>query len=59
MTAGEPVPRFGYGATERDCTYVDDIVDGVMASLDYVEAHLDAYERSSTSERVAAYPSTR
>ena len=44
MTAGEPVPRFGDGSTERDYTYVDDIVDGVMGALEYLEAHPDAYE---------------
>jgi UDP-glucuronate 4-epimerase len=44
MTAGEPVPRFGDGSTERDYTYVDDIVDGVMGVLEYLEAHPAAYE---------------
>ncbi len=44
MTAGEPVPRFGDGTTERDYTYVDDILEGVMAALEYLEAHPDAYE---------------
>ncbi|HXI01575.1 MAG TPA: NAD-dependent epimerase/dehydratase family protein [Candidatus Saccharimonadales bacterium] len=31
---GEPIPRFGDGSSERDYTYVDDIIDGVIASLD-------------------------
>ena len=31
MTDGEPVPRFGDGTTERDYTYVDDIVDGARS----------------------------
>ena len=44
MTAGKPVPRFGDGTTERDYTYVDDILEGVMAALEYLEAHPDAYE---------------
>lgn len=30
---GRPVPQFGDGSTERDYTYVDDIVDGVMAAM--------------------------
>ena len=44
MTEGSPVPRFGDGTTERDYTYVDDIVDGVMGSLDYLEAYPGSYE---------------
>ena len=44
MSAGEPIPRFGNGTTERDYTYVDDILEGVMGALEYVEAHPDAYE---------------
>ena len=44
MTAGEPIPRFGNGTTERDYTYVDDTLEGVMGALEYVEAHPDAYE---------------
>jgi UDP-glucuronate 4-epimerase len=35
MEAGKPVPVFGDGSTGRDYTYVDDIVAGVLASLDY------------------------
>ena len=31
---GEPIPFFGDGSTRRDYTYVDDIVDGVLAALD-------------------------
>ncbi len=31
---GEPVPMFGDGSTSRDYTYIDDIVDGVLAALD-------------------------
>lgn len=31
MHAGKPVPVFGDGSTARDYTYVDDIVDGVLA----------------------------
>jgi UDP-glucuronate 4-epimerase len=31
---GRPIPFFGDGSTRRDYTYVDDIVDGVVAALD-------------------------
>jgi UDP-glucuronate 4-epimerase len=32
---GKPIPVFGDGSTERDYTYVDDIVAGIMAALSY------------------------
>ncbi len=35
MEAGEPVPVFGDGSAARDYTYVDDIVAGVLAALDF------------------------
>ena len=31
ILAGRPIPVFGDGATARDYTYIDDIVDGVLA----------------------------
>jgi UDP-glucuronate 4-epimerase len=36
LFAGEPIPMFGDGSMERDFTYVDDIVDGVVAATDRV-----------------------
>jgi UDP-glucuronate 4-epimerase len=32
--SGKPLPFFGDGTTRRDYTYVDDIVDGVVRSID-------------------------
>lgn len=32
---GKPIPVFGDGSSGRDYTYVDDIVRGVLAALDY------------------------
>ncbi len=34
IIAGEPIPVFNYGEMSRDFTYVDDIVQGVVAALD-------------------------
>lgn len=34
ISRGQPVPFFGDGSTSRDYTFVDDIVDGILASLD-------------------------
>ncbi len=36
---GEPIPFFGDGSTRRDYTYVDDIVDGVLAALEHCEGY--------------------
>jgi UDP-glucuronate 4-epimerase len=35
MEAGKPIPVYGDGSMGRDYTYVDDIVAGVLASLEY------------------------
>ncbi len=35
IEAGKPIPVFGDGSTGRDYTFVDDIVSGVLAALDY------------------------
>jgi UDP-glucuronate 4-epimerase len=37
--AGEPIPFFGDGSTRRDYTYIDDIVDGVVRSIDRCEGY--------------------
>jgi Nucleoside-diphosphate-sugar epimerases len=33
--AGQPIDQFGDGTTQRDYTYIDDIIQGTMAALDY------------------------
>ena len=35
ILAGEAIDQFGDGTTRRDYTYIDDIIQGVMASLHY------------------------
>ena len=56
--AGEPIPFFGDGTTRRDYTYIDDIVDGVVRSIDRCEGYeiynLGESETTSLSELVAA-----
>ena len=34
ITEGKPVPMFGDGTTRRDYTFIDDIVDGLVACVD-------------------------
>ncbi len=43
MLAGRAIRQFGDGTTRRDYTYVDDIVSGVMASLDYEGPIFDVF----------------
>jgi UDP-glucuronate 4-epimerase len=31
---GVPIQQYGDGSTSRDYTYIDDIVDGVVAAID-------------------------
>lgn len=35
ISSGQPIPVFGDGTTRRDYTYVDDIIAGVRAAIDY------------------------
>jgi UDP-glucuronate 4-epimerase len=35
ITEGNPIPVFGDGSTRRDYTYIDDIIAGVRAAIDY------------------------
>ncbi|WP_421775368.1 NAD-dependent epimerase/dehydratase family protein [Gracilimonas sp.] len=35
MSEGKEITLYGDGSTRRDYTYIDDIVDGVMAAIDY------------------------
>ena len=35
IRAGEPIPVFGDGSTRRDYTFVDDIVGGIRAAIDW------------------------
>jgi UDP-glucuronate 4-epimerase len=54
--AGRPIPFFGDGSTRRDYTYIDDIVDGVVRSIDrcagYEIYNLGESETTSLSELV-------
>ena len=33
--AGKPIPLFNHGKMERDFTYIDDIVEGILAAVDF------------------------
>ena len=44
MAEGRPVPMFGDGGTERDYTYVDDILQGIEGAIGYTAEHPGAFE---------------
>ena len=44
MTEGRPIPMYGDGSTERDYTYVEDIVDGVLRALRWSIETVGGYE---------------
>ena len=44
MLNNEEIPMFGDGETSRDYTYIDDIVDGIKKSCDYVINNEYVYE---------------
>ena len=41
MTQRKPIPVFGDGSTRRDYTYIDDIIDGVVAAIDYDQSNYE------------------
>jgi len=43
ISAGKPIPVFGDGTTRRDYTYVDDIISGVRAAMDYEASDYEVF----------------
>ena len=39
----KPIPVFGDGTTRRDYTYIDDIIDGVVAAIQYDKSDYEAF----------------
>lgn len=58
IRAGEPITLFGDGASARDYTYVDDIAEGTVATLEHCEAGYEIYNiggtRTTTLKRLVA-----
>lgn len=44
IDSGKPIPFFGAGDTERDYTYIADIIDGITKAMYYIETHNRVYE---------------
>ncbi|MCA9291392.1 MAG: GDP-mannose 4,6-dehydratase, partial [Phycisphaerales bacterium] len=62
IAAGEPIPVFGDGSTSRDYTYIDDIIDGVVAALERADRfriyNLGGNRPVSLSDLIAAIETT-
>lgn len=43
ITEGKPIQMFGDGTTRRDYTFVDDIIQGVRAAIDYDKANYEVF----------------
>ncbi len=44
ISEDQEIPFYGDGNTARDYTYIDDIIDGIVKSVDYLENHSEVYE---------------
>ncbi|MEY8758119.1 GDP-mannose 4,6-dehydratase [Chryseobacterium tongliaoense] len=44
ISEGEEIPFYGDGNTARDYTYIDDIIDGIIKSVSYLENNSSVYE---------------
>lgn len=43
IAEGKPIPMFGDGSARRDYTYVDDIIQGVRAAIDYSASQYEIF----------------
>ncbi len=43
IMAGQPIDQFGDGSTRRDYTYIDDIIQGVLAAMKYEGPMFDIF----------------
>jgi UDP-glucuronate 4-epimerase len=41
ISGGKPIPLFGDGTSRRDYTYIDDIISGVLAAMNYRESQFE------------------
>ncbi len=59
---GEAIPKFGAGNTARDYTYIDDIIQGVRAAIDYDKTPFEIFNlggsaTTTLSEMIASIES--
>ncbi|HET6553089.1 MAG TPA: NAD-dependent epimerase [Dyella sp.] len=56
ISRGEPIDVFNYGNHSRDFTYIDDIVEGVIRTLDHVALPDPAYDALHPSPGTSSAP---
>jgi UDP-glucuronate 4-epimerase len=56
ILAGEPIDVFNHGRHSRDFTYIDDIIDGVIRSLDRVPSPDPDYDPLNPSPATSSAP---
>lgn len=56
ILAGEPIEVFNYGQHKRDFTYVDDIVEGVVRTLDHIAEPDPDWSSASPNPATSAAP---
>ncbi len=56
ILAGEPIDVFNFGQHKRDFTYVDDIVEGVVRTLDRVAAPAPEFSLDAPSPAISNAP---
>lgn len=44
ISEDQEIPFYGDGTTARDYTFIDDIIDGILKSVYYLETHSNVYE---------------
>ncbi|WP_294264510.1 GDP-mannose 4,6-dehydratase [uncultured Chryseobacterium sp.] len=44
ISGNKEIPFYGDGTTARDYTYIDDIIDGILKSIRYLENNSEVYE---------------
>lgn len=44
ISEDQEVPFYGDGTTARDYTFIDDIIDGILKSINYLENHSNIFE---------------
>jgi len=56
ILAGEPIQVFNYGEMKRDFTYVDDIVEGVVRTLDHTASENPEWNGANPDPGTSAAP---
>lgn len=54
ILAGETIQQYGDGTTARDYTYVDDIIDGILAATDYHQSNFEIFNLGGSATTTLA-----